>query len=129
MPCYCGLVADYADCCEPYHLGLQHPLTAEALMRSRFSAFVCQNDSYLLATWDVSKRPKQLDLTSEAIVWQGLEIIRCHKGRAEQNRGTVEFKAYYRQNGQTFVLHEISRFSKKDTQWYYIDGAVQVKPA
>ena len=33
----------YADCREPYHLAAAVPLTAEAFMRSHYSAFAVQN--------------------------------------------------------------------------------------
>jgi SEC-C motif-containing protein len=95
-------------------------------MRSRYSAFVVGHEAYLLATWDEAKRPVQLDLTNDTAHWQRLEVIRCHKGRENQSQGTVEFKAYYRQDGQDFVLHEISRFRKNHGVWWYIDGVVKV---
>ena len=58
-PCPCGSGAPYADCCGRWHAGplhLQAP-SAEALMRSRYSAFVLARPDYLLATWHPSTRP------------------------------------------------------------------------
>ena len=99
-------------------------------MRSRYSAFVMRNEAYLLATWDERKRPApaQLDLANDTTYWQRLTVIRCHKGRETHTQGTVEFKAYFRQGGQDLVLHEISRFHKNQGHWFYVDGAVKVKP-
>ncbi|EEG87692.1 hypothetical protein PROPEN_00103 [Proteus penneri ATCC 35198] len=46
--CPCNSQLFYSDCCEPYHLGQKNAPTAEALMRSRYSAFVKHNDDYLI---------------------------------------------------------------------------------
>ncbi|SJM91535.1 YchJ family protein [Crenothrix polyspora] len=124
--CYCGLKLHYSDCCEPYHNTSKLAQTAEVLMRSRYSAFVVKHVDYLLATWDATKCPANLNLSNDTTVWLRLEIIRCHKGRETHSQGTVEFKAYYQQDGQHFVLHEISRFKKNQGTWLYIDGATKV---
>ncbi|MGR8999959.1 MAG: YchJ family protein, partial [Gammaproteobacteria bacterium] len=50
--CLCGSGTDYQQCCGPYHSGEKIPGTAEALMRSRYSAYVLRNADYLQATWD-----------------------------------------------------------------------------
>ncbi|WP_316830170.1 YchJ family metal-binding protein [Pedobacter aquatilis] len=43
MNCPCGSGLLYGNCCEPYLLKLKDAPTAEALMRSRYSAFVVAN--------------------------------------------------------------------------------------
>ncbi|WP_394751872.1 YchJ family protein [Crenothrix sp.] len=126
--CYCGSGQNYNECCEPYHTASKMAQTAEALMRSRYSAFVLGNESYLLATWDEAKRPLSLGLSGDGIIWQRLNIIRCNKGREIHKQGTVEFKAYYQQDGHDFVLHEISRFKKNQVVWFYVDGAARIIP-
>ena len=62
LPCPCGHPAAYAACCGRYHAGALHlsAPTAEALMRSRYSAFVLGLNDYLLATWHASTRPEKL---------------------------------------------------------------------
>lgn len=94
-------------------------------MRSRFSAFVLHLEDYLLATWDKSKRPAHIDFSKDTTEWQRLEIIGCKRGKADDNKGIVEFKAYYRLNDEEFALHEISRFTKQQGKWLYLDGAVK----
>ena len=47
--CPCGSQATYKECCGQYHSGAPAP-TPEALMRSRFSAFVQNKTDYLMAT-------------------------------------------------------------------------------
>jgi SEC-C motif-containing protein len=123
--CFCGSDSAYADCCGQYHRGGKTAPTAEALMRSRYSAFALQLEDYLLATWDKSKRPVRVDFSKDATTWQRLEIIACKKGKAGDNKGIVEFKAYYRFDGEEFALHEISRFTRQQGHWRYLDGAVK----
>lgn len=123
--CYCGSTKTYSDCCEPFHNGQQRPATAEALMRSRYSAFVLKMDDYVLATWDKASRPRRADLADSKTEWQSLEIIDCKKGQASDNKGIVEFKANYQLDGKDFTLHEVSRFSKQQGQWFYVDGVIK----
>ena len=115
----------YSECCEPFHAGHQRPATAEALMRSRYSAFVLKLEDYVLATWEKSTRPKRADLADSQTDWQGLEIMDCKKGQANDNKGIVEFKALYRLDGKDFTMHEVSRFSKHQGQWFYLDGNIK----
>ena len=123
--CPCASGADYRDCCGLYHSGECQPASTERLMRSRFSAFARRDAAYLLATWDCSKRPAQVDFAKADVEWQRLEIISCKKGGARDDKGVVEFKAYYRHAGEDYLMHEISRFHKKEGRWYYLDGAVK----
>ena len=120
--CFCGANLTYENCCAPFHQGLQSAPTAEALMRSRYSAYVLQNENYLLATWYKSTRPKQLDFSNETLQWQKLEILHTKKGGVKDDKGRVEFNAFYVQDGQTQLMHEISRFKKLGGKWFYVDG-------
>lgn len=120
--CFCGLDLNYENCCEPFHKGLQSARTAESLMRSRYSAYVLQNSQYLLSTWYKSTRPKQLDFSQETLQWQKLEILHTKKGGISDDKGKVEFNAFYVQDGQTQLMHEISRFKKLGGKWFYVDG-------
>ncbi len=120
--CPCGSGFTYRQCCGVYHGGESLPLTAEALMRSRFSAYFLQNAAYLLSTWHHSTRPTRLEFDQEDAVWQKLEIVRCKKGTQHDIDGSVVFKAYYRQHQAQWLLHETSQFIKPDKQWFYLDG-------
>lgn len=116
-PCPCGGVS-YASCCEPLHNGMPAP-TAEALMRSRYSAFVLKQEPYLLATWHPDTRPTSLDLADDTTKWLGLEVIRH---ASDGDRATVEFIARYKVGGKAGRLHETSRFVREGRHWLYIDG-------
>lgn len=109
----------YADCCGPLHAGERGAATAEALMRSRYSAFVHGDVDYLLATWHPSTRPTALDL-DPATRWLGLEVRRHVQ---EGDAATVEFVARSRTRGASAQrLHEVSRFVREHGRWLYVDG-------
>ncbi|WP_128428006.1 YchJ family protein [Streptomyces cyaneus] len=115
--CPCGLPKAYDDCCGRYHSGTAAAPTAEALMRSRYSAFVKGDEAYLLRTWHPRTRPPRLDL-DPGMRWTGLEILAAGDGTAFHTTGTVEFRASYRGGS----LHELSRFERVDGAWVYVDG-------
>ncbi len=119
--CYCGSGRPYATCCGRLHSGAENAASAEALMRSRYSAYVLGLEPYLLATWHASTRPAALDLAEEAgTKWLGLEVKRQQVQDA--SHATVEFVARYRVAGRGYRLHETSRFVCEDGRWFYVDG-------
>ena len=132
LNCPCESGKPYSQCCEVYHLGSPAP-TAEALMRSRYSAYALATQipalrEYLLQTWHPQTRPKSLDLSGEnASKWLGLQIRHHHNIDAEH--ATVEFVARYKHagnlGGKAERLHETSRFLRLDYRWYYVDGDYQ----
>ena len=95
MHCPCGRGA-YAHCCGPLHAGAP-AADAEALMRSRYSAYALGLADYLLATWHPSTRPDTLDLHSDPpLRWLGLDVKR-HLPAGDT--AVVEFVARRRQGG------------------------------
>ena len=116
--CPCG-GKSYASCCAPYHKGSPAP-TAEALMRSRYTAYALKLEPYLLATWHPDTRPATADLDSDDGRWIGLEVKRHMLESAD--RAIVEFVARYKLGGRAHRLHEISRFAREDGCWLYVDG-------
>jgi SEC-C motif-containing protein len=118
--CHCGRGKPYEACCGRLHSGAENAASAEALMRSRYSAYVLKLEDYLLATWHPDTRPAELDLAADDSKWLGLEV----KKRAAQDasHATVEFVARYRIAGRGYRLHEISRFVREDGSWFYLDG-------
>jgi SEC-C motif-containing protein len=111
----------YADCCGPYHAGAAVPRTAEALMRSRYSAFALRKAAYVLGTWHVSTRPPAIEF-DPAQEWMLLWVIAAH---TEGECATVEFVARSRTGGRTDALHEISRFVRENGRWWYVDGVLK----
>ena len=120
--CPCGSTRTYATCCDRYHAGplrLQAP-DAEALMRSRYSAFVRGLHDYLLATWHVSTRPADLEPDPPGLIWLGLEVRHC--AQQDVDHATVEFVARSKLAGRARRLHEVSRFVRQHGRWFYLDG-------
>jgi SEC-C motif-containing protein len=129
--CPCGSGRAYADCCEPYISGKAKPLTAEALMRSRYSAYVEHEIDYIINTC-VHRGKDDIDYKStrdwsEQSTWLGLKIISVEKGGPTDTEGTVEFEASYEQHGLKDTHHEKAKF-KKDAEanggWLYDEGHV-----
>ena len=124
MRCPCrkkGETIPYADCCQPLHVGTRPAPTAEALMRSRYSAYVLENAAYLRATWHASTRPAQVTFTPG----QQWMLLRVVAARETGDMATVEFIARSRIGGSSHVLHEVSRFVREGGQWFYVDGAIE----
>ncbi|MFD7060996.1 YchJ family protein [Streptomyces sp. NPDC059906] len=116
-PCPCGRSEPYEKCCGRFHAGTAAAPTAEALMRSRYSAFVRLDAAYLRRTWHPRTRPARVDL-DPGMRWSGLEILATADGSAFHTTGTVTFRASYRGGS----LHERSRFERADGAWVYVDG-------
>jgi len=118
--CFCGNSLSFKDCCAPFIKGEKRATSAEALMRSRYSAYATHQADYLIETTHVSQR----DLHSKSDIllwatsnqWQKLEILKV-------TATTVEFKAYYLDsNKKQHIHHEFSTFVQENGIWYYVDG-------
>ena len=128
-PCNSGLT--YGQCCEPYIKGVVNAPTAEALMRSRYTAYVEHAIDYIVDTCTHGEKDKidvkQTKDWSERSTWLGLKIISTEKGGVDDLEGTVEFEASYEMGGHKDVHHEKAQFKKKDDRWLYDEGNVVPK--
>lgn len=121
--------AAYADCCEPALDGAVWPATAEALMRSRYTAFARGNADHLFRTWYPRTRPAVVDV-DPGTRWTGLHIRSTTGGSADDAEGTVEFTATSTSagngtagsTGPPEVLRERSRFVRRAGRWMYVDA-------
>ncbi|WP_043500933.1 YchJ family protein [Georgenia sp. SUBG003] len=122
-PCLSG--ETYGGCCGRFHaaLGSGGPFapTAEALMRSRYSAFAVGDAAYLLATWHPTTRPDGLDL-DDGVTWRRLDVLRTEGGGPFDDAGVVEFVARHSSAVGPGQLHEVSRFVREGGRWYYVEG-------
>ncbi len=124
--CPCGSEKTYADCCEPAIQGTQPAKTAEALMRSRYTAYVKNEIEYLgeslhpehRSDWDLAATKKWAQNSQ----WISLKII--DKGSQDETaeQDFVEFVTSYKEEGAKKMHHEISQFRKQEGRWYYVDG-------
>jgi SEC-C motif-containing protein len=99
--------------------GALKPFAPEELMRSRYSAYVLGNGSYIVGT-TVKQNRFEDDITliqeyAKSVIWLGLEIVKSKKN-------IVEFRAYYKDNDGIKVQHERSNFVFENGRWLYKDG-------
>ncbi len=121
LSCPCGSGHPFAACCGPRLDDSAPAPDAEALMRSRYTAYVLGNETYLLATWHPDTRPSELGLDREtAVKWLGLRIMR-HENDGD-GHAIVEFVARYKVGGRGHRLRETSRFVHERGRWLYLDG-------
>jgi SEC-C motif-containing protein len=122
--CNCGSAKTYAICCGKIHLKHESALTAEELMRSRYTAFTLADGSFLTKTHHSStrnpKEEKEIVSWSKSVQWIRLEILNCTKGTSMDTEGTVEFKAYFYENGEVQRIHENSFFRRENNFWFYL---------
>ena len=118
--CHCGNQIQFENCCQPFINKVLKPVTAEQLMRSRYSAYVIANADYLVDTTHLSTRKfhEKSDILNwaKSNKWQKLEVL-------ESNENFVTFKAYYlNENSNPQVHYEKSRFIFENETWFYADG-------
>ncbi|MBQ0760004.1 MAG: SEC-C motif-containing protein [Zhongshania sp.] len=128
MLCYCGSAIQFNDCCNTYLSGANAAPNAEALMRSRFSAFCLKDPEYLLTTLHKDARAKE---SKKALIrsfgnteWRSLKVIRSQQGKSGQQTAEVEFAAFYLEGDAGGQLHERSRFIFEEGRWFYVDGDI-----
>ncbi len=129
MLCPCGSGLDLAECCGPILAGERPAATAEALMRSRYSAYATGAVDYLLTTHDPSTRDVDAAALRRAIrrtTWLGLRIDDRVAGGEADDTGEVAFTARFRDARTTGELRERSRFRRHDGRWLYVDGVTSV---
>ena len=126
-PCPCGSSLALALCCGALHArfaadGRLLATSAEALMRSRYSAFVLDRRDYLLASWHPRTRPAHLEAPEPGLRWLGLEVL-AHRVQ-DADHATVRFVARSKLGGRAHRLVETSRFERVEGVWLYVDGDV-----
>lgn len=123
-PCPCGSTLTYGECCQRCHKG-EPAASPEALMRSRYSAFVLGDTGYLQRSWHPDTRPQQPVELDAGQQWVGLRILDCGSRGAQ---GWVHFQAISREKGGFWVLEEHSRFVLEAGHWFYRDGDHTLNP-
>jgi len=122
--CPCDSNKTYTLCCGRYHKGKLHAATAEALMRSRFCAYVLNDIQYIYRTWHKETRPPLKVLREDSSQsFTQLQILSHTNGNLEDETGTVEFIASYKlkDSDETHQHHENSYFIKQDKRWVYVN--------
>lgn len=119
--CPCGSARDYTTCCGPLLEDGVPAETAEALMRSRYTAFVRRHRDHLWRTWHPRTRPPTVDAGEED--WTGLSIIDVVGGGVDDRAGVVEFEARYVGPDGPGVMRERSLFERRGWRWTYLEGS------
>jgi SEC-C motif domain protein len=145
--CTCGSGLPYRECCQPYHLGRELAPTAEALMRSRYSAYTKGLVDYIVETTHpenpladggaspagTTRETLQADVkaTCEKIAWEKLKVLGGEDG-ASPDEAFVTFQTWFKVRGQmgqraqgwvTQSFVERSRFLRDESgRWLYVDG-------
>ena len=129
--CPCGSEIEYNECCKPFIHDNELVPTAEALMRSRYTAFTEAAVDYIESTTHPDQRA-QFDSSgtkewAEQSEWHQLQILNTSAGSAGDETGEVEFIATYSQDGNKTNHHERAHFRKLDGKWFFYD-AEMVRP-
>jgi SEC-C motif-containing protein len=126
--CPCGSGLAYKTCCEPIIKGKQPAATAEALMRSRYTAYATGEIGHLGASLRADDRgsfdPESAKEWAESAQWNRLEIVTTERGGTEDADGIVEFKAHYTVKDQEQEHHERARFARENGRWVFVEGRV-----
>ncbi len=128
--CPCGSGQTLEACCGQYIDGTPAP-TAEAMMRSRYTAYTLCNGTYLEKTLSAEQRTdfsiEDFEAGAKSTKWQGLEIRKTNGGGEKDETGTVEFVAKYRENNQQAIHHELAIFKREDGNWVFADCQMNPK--
>jgi SEC-C motif-containing protein len=132
MKCPCGTDLALEACCGPIISGERAAPTAEALMRSRYSAYAQKNTQYVIDTHDPEGRadldPEGTSDWAERTEWLKLDVLNTKAGGENDDTGEVEFVARFRdERGKEHSHHELSTFIRREGRWYYQDGATPEK--
>lgn len=129
-PCPCGSGETYANCCRVFHKGEKEPPTAQALMRSRYSAFAAAQPEYLWKTLHPEhhdraageERAVAMFRQSSAVLrYKGLTILDVREAKPGQF-AYVLFHARLFREGHDVSFMELSRFGHDGKGWRYLDG-------
>jgi SEC-C motif-containing protein len=132
--CPCRLMdqnkLNYDTCCRPLIEGKNKATTAEALMRSRYAAYVVKNIDYIDQTQIMvgteTYNKEEALKWAESSEWLGLEIKKTQKGELSDNTGVVEFVAHYKDkaSGTELKHHETSLFQRYNGDWKFKEGHI-----
>lgn len=113
-------------CCLPYIQGKARPSTAEALLRSRYTAFTRGDIDYILTshhskTRDQVKREEVQDWANSS-KWLGLKILQGKDGQKDDNEGVIAFHARFESEGKEQDHYEYAQFEKENGEWKFLDA-------
>ena len=130
LACPCDSGQTLADCCGRYHDGHSAP-NAEALMRSRYSAYALGLIDYLIAT---TLPIQQASLERQAMAdwsshsqWLGLAVESHEPHPSSTIHAYVSFTARWHDDAGEHQQHERSAFVQSQGHWYFIDPTTPLR--
>lgn len=129
--CPCGSGKIYEECCEPIIKGKTEALTAESLMRARYTSYVKHEIDFIINSCEEGEKIAEIDRAateqwSKESTWHGLKILNTQKGLESDDEGLVEFEAAYTdKNHLNEIHHENAYFKKVNGKWLYEAGDVK----
>lgn len=136
-PCPCGSGRKFKQCCGPALAGDRWPETPEALMRSRYSAFVSGEVAHLYRTTHPENEAvrgvdpdRYLRETLEYCRQMSFTGLTVHQTLAPDAEGVAQvlFTAAYEIGGKAGAFTELSDFLQVDGRWVYWRGKEQKEP-
>ena len=122
--CPCGSGERIQECCGKWIAGRKKAPTAEALMRSRYTAYILEDADYLVeTTLPASREPdlaKSIRHWMKQVEWQRLHVLNIEAGKRSDTEGIVEFIAEFIGPNGSDRHHERSQFKKIHGTWYYV---------
>jgi SEC-C motif-containing protein len=106
------------------HAGVPAP-SAEALMRSRYSAYAAGDAAYIVATthpgspgWQAGRAAWMEEVAMFVVATRFLGLT-VHEAVETGDTAIVVFTARLEQGGRDATMHERSRFLRGDGRWLY----------
>lgn len=119
-PCGSGLGLD--ACCGPVVSGERVAVTAQELMRSRYTAYAIGDADHVFRSWHPGHRPANLTL-DPSVRWTSLDVLDAAGGGATDDTGEVEFRARYVDADGPGELRERSLFTRRAGRWVYLHAS------
>ena len=90
-------------------------------MRARYAAYAVGDGGFVFRTWHPRHRPDEVDVDDGA-EWTRLRVEEVTGGGADDDEGTVTFRARWRRGSAQGEMRERSRFVRRGGLWTYLDG-------
>jgi SEC-C motif-containing protein len=120
LACPCQSDLSYDVCCQPLLTKKYQASSAEALMRSRYTAYSLADTVYIFKTWHASTRPSLASLRNDPLTdWLGLKILYTEQ---QAETAIVEFVASYKAVDGIRQFMERSHFVLEKGKWFYLNG-------
>jgi SEC-C motif-containing protein len=124
--CPCCSGKEFVDCCGRFLSGKQKPVTAEDLLRARYTAFVQGKVDYIIQSHHSRTRHEvkreEIEDWSKNSEWIGLQVVQVENGKAEDDKSTIAFCARYKADDKVHDHWEQSYFEKEGGEWRFLDA-------